>query len=141
MSWNDAIIDEFRDNRGTVTTMGFGDKLVLVHSTGARSGKPHVFPVAAIPRDGAWLIAASKAGAPTNPAWFHNLVAHPDVQIEVPDPSDPNGIRVVDVRAERLHGAARDEAYALFKAASPAFGEYETKAVPRVIPVFRLTPR
>jgi deazaflavin-dependent oxidoreductase (nitroreductase family) len=142
MGWNDGIIQEFRENRGYVETMGFGDRLVIVHSTGAKTGRPHEFPVAGLPDgDGARLIAASKAGAPDNPAWFHNLLAHPDVDVEMPDPSADNGIRTVAMHAERLHGMERDEAWERFKQASPGFASYEDKAAPRVIPIFRLTPR
>ncbi len=141
MGWNDGIIQEFRENRGHVETMGFGDALVIVHSTGARSGRPHEFPVAGLPDDGgARLIAASKAGAPDNPAWFHNLLVHPDVDVEVPDPSADNGIRTIAMRAERLEGSERDDAWERFKAASPGFASYEDKAAPRIIPVFRLRP-
>ena len=142
MGFNEDIIREFREHRGHVETMGFGDGLVIVRSTGSRSGRPHEFPVAGLPDgDGARLIAASKGGAPDNPAWFHNLVAHPDVEVEMPDPSADNGIRTVAMRAERLTGADRDAAWARFTAASPGFASYEAKAAPRVIPVFRLTPR
>lgn len=141
MGFNEDIIDEFRSNRGHVETMGFGDALVVVHSIGAKSGKLHEFPVAGLPDGDARLIAASKAGAPDNPAWFHNLVAHPDVDMEVPDPAAAEGIRTVAVHAERLTGAERDAAWERFKTASPAFASYEVKAAPRVIPVFRLAPR
>ena len=85
-NWNDSIINEFRENNGTVTQNGFGRRLILVHHIGAKSGQERVSPVAAIRQDDdTWLIAASKAGAPDNPAWFHNLRANPDVQIETPD--------------------------------------------------------
>ncbi len=141
LNWNDGIIEEFRANRGHVTTMGFGDRLVLVHSIGAKTGRTHVFPVAAIPDDGGWLIAASKAGAPDNPAWYHNLLAHPDVDVEVPDPNAADGIRTLAVHATELTGAQRDAAWERFTGASPAFADYATKAAPRVIPVLRLLPR
>ncbi len=143
MGFNEDIISEFRANRGHVETMGFGDRLVIVHSTGARTGRPHEFPVAGLPDgdDGSRLVAASKGGAPDNPAWFHNLLAHSDVDVEVLDASADNGIRTIPMRAERLEGAERDEAWERFKAASPGFASYEGKAAPRVIPVFRLTPR
>jgi deazaflavin-dependent oxidoreductase (nitroreductase family) len=136
--FNKQIIEEFRTHRGTVTTYGFGDRLVLVHSIGAKSGKPRIHPVMAIPDGDAWLIAGSKGGAPDNPSWFHNLVANPSVSVEVPDASADNGITTYDVEAEDLQGAARDEAWERFKAASPGFGTYEGKAAPRVIPVVRL---
>lgn len=141
MGFNDAIIEEFRANRGQVTAMGFGKALILVTSIGARSGRPHVFPAAGIPDGHSRLIAASKGGAPDNPAWFHNLLAHPDVEIEVPDDDAPEGIRTVPVHATRLEGAERDQAWERFKAQSSGFASYEAKAAPRIIPVFRLEPR
>lgn len=136
--FNQQIIDEFHANRGTVTTMGFGDRLVLVHSTGARSGAPRTNPLMGIPDGDGWLIAASKGGAPDHPDWYHNLLANPSASVEVPDASADGGIASYDVVAEDLQGSARDEAWDKFKAASPGFGEYEVNAAPRVIPVVRL---
>jgi deazaflavin-dependent oxidoreductase (nitroreductase family) len=133
--WNQKVIDEFRENGGTVQTMGFGRGLVLLHHTGARTGTERVSPVAAI-RDGddTWLVAASKAGAPDNPDWFHNLRAHPDVAIETPDDG------TVEVRAQVLAGDERDAAWARFTAMSEGFRSYEQKTT-RVIPVVALTRR
>ena len=133
--WNQNIIDEFRANDGTVTTMGFGRALVLLHHLGAKSGQERVAPVRAIRQDpDTWLVAASKGGAPDDPAWFHNLLAHPDVSIEVP------GEGTLSVRARNLEGAERDSGWAQFKAASPTFGEYEERTT-RVIPVLALARR
>jgi deazaflavin-dependent oxidoreductase (nitroreductase family) len=133
--WNQNIIDEFRANGGTVETAGFGRGLVLLHHRGAKTGEERVSPVAAIrASDDVWLIAASKGGAPTNPAWFHNLLAHPDVSIETPDDG------TVDVRAEQLVGAERDAAWERFKARSAGFRSYEAKTT-RVIPVLELRRR
>ncbi len=133
--WNQNIIDEFRANDGTVTTMGFGRALVLLHHLGAKSGQERVAPVRAIRQDpDTWLVAASKGGAPDNPAWFHNLLAHPDVSIEVP------GEGTLSVRARNLEGAERDSGWAQFMAASPTFGEYEERTT-RVIPVLALARR
>jgi deazaflavin-dependent oxidoreductase (nitroreductase family) len=133
--WNQQIIDEFRENDGTVTTMGFGRGLVLVHHRGAKSGTERVNPLATVREsDGAWLITASAGGADTNPDWYHNLLAHPDVSIETPDDG------TVDVRAEELAGAERDVAWERFKQMSDGFRQYEEKTS-RVIPVFRLTRR
>lgn len=133
--WNAQIIEEFRANGGTVETMGFGRRLVLLHHVGARSGTERIAPLAAIRHDDdTWLIAASKAGAPDNPAWFHNLKAHPEVSIETPDDG------VVEVRAEVLEGAERDEAWERFKQMSSGFADYEAKTT-RVIPVVALRRR
>ena len=136
--FNQQVIDEFRANRGTVTTMGFGDRLVLVHSVGARSGAERISPLMGIVDGDGWLVAASKAGAPDNPDWYHNLRAHRVASVEVKDDSAQDGIATYDVVAEDLQGSARDRAWDQFKAASPGFAEYEAKAAPRVIPVVRL---
>ena len=131
--WNLQIIDEFRANGGTVTTMGFGRGLVLVHHLGARSGEERINPVANLQDDdGSRLIAASAAGADKNPDWYHNLLAHPDVTIETPD-----GVEKVHVTD--LQGAERDAAWARFTESSEGFRSYEAKTS-RVIPVLRLTP-
>lgn len=136
--FNTRIVDEFRANGGAVGH-GFGTDLVLLHSIGAKSGTERVHPVMAL-RDGdGWLIAASKGGAPEHPAWFHNLVAHPDVDLEAPDLR--GGIDMVPVRATVLDGEARDAAWARFVDRSPAFGQYEERAGGRRIPVVRLAPR
>ncbi|WP_310526165.1 nitroreductase/quinone reductase family protein [Nocardioides sp.] len=139
--FNAQIIEEFHINRGTVTTMGFGDRLVLLHSVGARSGAPRVNPLMAIPDGDGWLVAASKGGAPESPDWYHNLLANPAASVEVPDASADSGIAAYDVVAEDLQGTARDEAWAKFTAAAPGFAAYETNAAPRVIPVVRLARR
>jgi deazaflavin-dependent oxidoreductase (nitroreductase family) len=133
--WNARVIEEFRRNGGTVETNGFGRRLVLLHHVGARSGQERVSPVAAIPTGtGSWWIAASKAGAPENPAWFHNLLAHPDVEIETPDHG------TVAVHATALEGEERDAAWQRFTEMSDGFRQYEQRTS-RVIPVVELTPR
>jgi deazaflavin-dependent oxidoreductase (nitroreductase family) len=131
--FNQQIIDEFRANGGTVETMGFGRSLVLVHALGAKSGQERINPVANILQpDGSRLIAASKGGAPDNPAWYHNLLAHPDVTIETPD-----GVEKVHVT--ELQGEERDAGWKQFTQMSDGFKSYESKT-DRVIPVLRLTP-
>lgn len=113
--------------------MGF-NALVLT-TVGAKSGARRTNPVGWFSgQDGSWLIVASAAGAARNPAWYHNIAAHPDeVQIEV------NG-RTIPVTAEQLHGAERDEAWQQITAAAPRFAQYEQKT-DRVLPVIRLEPR
>lgn len=129
--FNDSIIAEFRANGGTVAR--FGRSLVLLHHRGAKTGTERVTPVMSI-RDGdAWLIAASKAGADENPAWYHNLLAHPDVEIETADDG------IVRIRATELTGVERDAAWAKFTAVSTGFRSYEERTS-RVIPVLRLVP-
>ena len=132
--WNQQIIDEFRANGGTVETMGFGRGLVLVHNVGARSGVERINPVANIREaDGSRLIAASAAGAPQHPAWYHNLLAHPEVAIETPEGT-------VDVHASEVPESEHADAWRHFTDASPGFAEYEKNAG-RTIPVIRLSPR
>ena len=130
--YDDRVIAEFRANGGRVR--GFGSGLVLLHSTGARSGESRVGPVAAIVEGGSWLICASAAGAPRSPGWYFNLLANPDAAIETPQGS-------VDVHAIDLEGDERDAAFARFVERSPGFAQYERDASPRVIPVLRLEPR
>jgi deazaflavin-dependent oxidoreductase (nitroreductase family) len=137
VSFNDAIIDEFRANGGAVNR--FGSDLVLVHTVGARSGVERVHPLMGI-RDGeGWLIAASKGGAPEHPGWYHNLVAHPETVVEVPD--GQGGVATVPVTASVLQGAAHDAGWAQFVRRSRAFAEYDERSGSRRIPVVKLTPR
>ena len=131
--FNETIIAEFRANGGHVETAGFGDSLVLLHTTGARSGEARVNPLMAIATDDGWLVAASAAGAPRHPAWFHNLVAHPAARVEV------GTGEIVDVVATSLEGADYDAAWAAFTARSRAFESYAQRAGDREIPVVRLT--
>jgi len=132
--FNQRIIDEFRANGGTVETAGFGRSLVLLHHRGAHSGAGRVSPVMGIPSEAGWFVAASKGGAPENPAWFHNLLSSPDVTIETPDEGE------VAVHAVQLHGEDRDAAWALFTSRSPGFAEYERRTS-RTIPVLELRRR
>ena len=133
--WNQQIIDEFRANGGDVRTMGFGRGLVLLHHRGARTGVERISPLAGIRVDeDTWLLAASKGGAPENPAWFYNLLAHPDVEIETPDDG------TVPVHATQLVGDERDAGWARFTARSEGFRSYEQRTA-RTIPVVQLTRR
>lgn len=132
---NQGIINEFRTHHGTVTTADFGRRLILLHHIGAKSGTALVTPVMHVRADpDTWYVTASKGGAPQNPSWFYNLLAHPDIDIETPDDA------TVPVHVTQLHGAQRDQAYAQFKAMSPGFVQYELKTS-RVIPVLRLDRR
>lgn len=132
--WNQPIIDEFRASGGTVKTREYGRNLVLVHSIGAKSGEKRIAPVLAVRESpDAWIIVAAKGGAPENPAWYHNLRAHPNVDIEVPDEG------AIAVHVEELAGAAREQAMALFT----PFGGLEgvQSKTTRAIPVLRLSRR
>jgi deazaflavin-dependent oxidoreductase (nitroreductase family) len=129
---NALVIAEFRENHGNVS--GFeGTPLLLLRSVGARSGQERVNPITYLPDGDRFLVFASKAGADTNPDWYHNLKANPDARIEVGD-------ETVDVRAEELPRAERDEKYAEQAALYPGFADYEKKT-DRVIPVLALTRR
>jgi deazaflavin-dependent oxidoreductase (nitroreductase family) len=134
--FNSRVIEEFRAKGGEVTeAAGFGRSLVLVHHRGARTGTERVTPLVHVRvDDDTWLLAASKAGAPDNPDWYHNLKAHPEVSIETGDDG------VVDVRVEELLGDERDAAYERFTAMMPGFREYEQKTA-RTIPVLALHRR
>src|SRR5581483_2079613 len=99
--FNAKVIDEFRSNGGVVGGMFEGMPMLLLHHVGAKSGTERVTPLAYYDDDGRYVIFASKAGAPTNPAWYHNLLAHPDVRIEVGNDS-------LDVVASEATGAERE---------------------------------
>ncbi len=133
--FNQQIIEEFRANGGHVETMGFGDSLIILHSTGARTGNERVNPVMAIPTsDGGWLIAASKAGAPDNPLWYGNLKSHPEAVIEI-------GTETVEVTASEIPDDGYSAAWARFASRSGAFEQYAEKAGDRHIPVIKLSRR
>lgn len=131
--YNTQIIEEFRANHGKVGGNFEGAPLLLLHSVGAKSGQTRVSPMMYLPDGDRFLVFASKAGAPTNPAWYHNLKANPDATIEVGDDT-------IEVRAEELPRAERDEKYAEQAALYPGFADYEKKT-DRVIPVVALTRR
>jgi deazaflavin-dependent oxidoreductase (nitroreductase family) len=136
--FNAPIIEEFRANGGTVATMGFGDHLVLVHSLGAKSGLERVNPVLGIPEGDSWLVIASAAGSPKDPAWAYNLRAHPQVDIEVPA---EGGAKVVPVTVSELPDGEWPAAWKRFTDQSPGFLEYTKTAQGRRFPIFRLTRR
>jgi deazaflavin-dependent oxidoreductase (nitroreductase family) len=130
--FNTQIIDEFHANQGRVGGMFEGTALLLLRHTGAKSGKSRVNPLAYMSDDGRYVVFASKAGAPTNPDWYHNLIAHPEVTIEV-------GEDTIDAVASEATGEERDRLYSAQAERSPQFAEYEKKAG-RAIPVMVLTP-
>jgi deazaflavin-dependent oxidoreductase (nitroreductase family) len=131
--FNAKIIDEFHANEGRVGDMFEGMPLLLLHHTGAKSGQSRINPLAYQGDNGRYVIFASKAGAPTNPDWYHNLKAHPNVMIEV-------GTEKIDVLAEEATGDERDRLFRTQVERVPQFGEYEKKTDGRVIPVMILTP-
>jgi deazaflavin-dependent oxidoreductase (nitroreductase family) len=131
--FNAAIIEEFRANAGRVGGRFEGATLLLLHHQGAKSGRQYVNPVVYLPDGERYVIFASKAGAPTNPGWYHNLRAHPEVTIEV-------GAETIDATASVAEGSERDRLYDRQVGAMPRFAEYQA-ATERQIPVVVLTPR
>jgi deazaflavin-dependent oxidoreductase (nitroreductase family) len=130
--FNAQIIAEFRANEGRVGGGFGGVPLLLLHHTGAKSGKSRVNPLAYQSDGGRYVVFASKAGAPTNPDWYHNLKAHPNVTIEV-------GTDTIDVLASEATGEERERLFRAQAERVPQFADYE-KRTDRVIPVIVLTP-
>jgi deazaflavin-dependent oxidoreductase (nitroreductase family) len=128
--WNRAIIEEFRANGGKLGGNFAGAPVLLLTSTGAKSGQPRTSPMMYLPEGDRLYVFASKAGAPTNPDWYHNLVANPTATIEV-------GSERYEVKATPLTGAERDRVYAKQAGLYPGFKEYEEKTT-RTIPVVAL---
>lgn len=128
--WNAAIIEEFRANDGRVGGMFEGRSLLLLHHTGARTGTRRVTPLAYQDLVDGYAVFASKAGADTNPDWYHNVVANPGTEVEV-------GTETIRVRARVTSGAERDRIWSRQKRDYPQFEEYESKTS-RVIPVIVL---
>ena len=130
--FNAQIIEEFRANEGHVGGMFEGSSLLLLHHTGAKSGKGRINPLGYLSDDGRYVVFASKAGSPTNPDWYHNLKAQPNVTIEV-------ATDTIDVVASGATGEERVRLYRTQAERVPQFAEYE-KQTDRVIPVIVLTP-
>jgi deazaflavin-dependent oxidoreductase (nitroreductase family) len=131
--FNAKIIDEFHANEGRVGGPFEGSSLLLLHHTGAKSGASRVNPLVYLGDAGRYVVFASKAGAPANPGWYHNLKANPDVTIEV-------GTDTIDALAGEATGEERDRLYRTQVERQPQFAEYQAKT-DRVIPVMVLTPR
>ena len=130
VSGNSEIIDEFRANGGKVGGPFEGATLLLLHTSGAKSGKERINPVMTFDFDGKLLIVGSYAGADVDPAWLHNLRAHPDAHIEI-------GTDAYDVRARELPADERDAVYPRIVEQAPGFRGYQSKT-DRIIPVIEL---
>lgn len=128
--FNAQIIDEFRANAGVVGGPFEGATVLLLTTTGAKSGLKRVNPVVCRVEGDDVYVFASKAGAPTNPDWFHNLVANPSVTVEL-------GSETFVATAEVLDRGERDRVYADQASVNPGFAEYEAMT-DRIIPVVRL---
>lgn len=130
-AFNKSIIDEFRANDGKVGGQFEGANLLLLHTTGAKSGQPRVSPLAYFDIDGRLVIIGSFAGAPKDPAWVHNLRANPRARVEI-------GRDAFDVAAHELPADERAALFDKVTAAAPGFAEYQAKTS-RVIPLFELS--
>ena len=130
--WNKAIIEEFRANKGKVGGYFKNTPLLLLHTTGAKSGKARINPAAYIADDERLVVLASKGGAPTHPDWYYNLVTNPAVSVEV-------GTEQFQAQATVATEPERTKLFEKMVAVNPGFAEYEQKAAPRIIPVIILT--
>jgi deazaflavin-dependent oxidoreductase (nitroreductase family) len=128
--WNIQVIEEFRANDGRVGGQFDGAPLLLLHTVGAKTGQARVNPMMYLDLDGRRFVFASKAGADTDPDWFRNLVAHPEVNVEV-------GTETYTAQAKPVDRAERDRIYAEQARRYPGFADYEAKTT-RVIPVVEL---
>lgn len=129
--FNQQVIEEFRAHSGKVGGLFEGGRLLLLTTTGARSGNRHTIPVGYYPDgDGRVLVIASAGGSPRHPDWFHNLVAHPHVTVET-------GVFTYDAEAAVLNGSARDDAFARAVEADSGWADYQA-GTSRVIPVVAL---
>lgn len=129
--WNQKIIEEFRANQGKVGGPFENMNLLLLHTIGAKSGQPRINPVAYIKDGDQFVIAASKAGAPTHPDWYHNLVANAEVQVEV-------GADRFVAQTAVTDEPERTRLYNQMAANYPGFADYERKTS-RIIPIITLT--
>ena len=130
--WNSKIIEEFRTSGGKVGGQFAGAPLLLLHTVGARSGEPRVHPVVYQRVGDGYAVFASKGGAPENPAWYHNLRAHPRVRAEIGD-------ETVELVARVAGGDERERIWATQKEVMPGFAGYE-RSTSRQIPVVILEP-
>jgi deazaflavin-dependent oxidoreductase (nitroreductase family) len=131
--WNRQVVEQFRANNGEVGGMWEGRPLLLLTTTGAKSGQRRTSPVMYLREGERVFVFASKGGAPTNPDWYHNILAHPEVTVEL-------GGQTYQAHAKQVTGAERDSVYARWAAQYPQFREYQEKTT-RVIPVIELEPR
>ncbi|MFT4040709.1 MAG: nitroreductase family deazaflavin-dependent oxidoreductase [Thermomicrobiales bacterium] len=131
IAMNTHVIDEFRSNGGKVGGLFEGAPLLLVTTTGAKSGQKRVFPLVYTMDGDRYVIIASKGGAPTNPDWYHNIAAHPEVTIEVGTESFPG-------RAEIAAEPERTRIFDAHAEQQPQFHNYQRKT-DRVIPVITIT--
>jgi deazaflavin-dependent oxidoreductase (nitroreductase family) len=125
--WNKHIIEEFHANGGKVGGQFAGANLLLLHTLGARSNQPRINPLAYFKDGENYVIVASKGGAPNNPDWYYNILAHPEVTLEV-------GTEQLNARAIVPEGPERDRLFAEVVRQAPGFGKYQQNTT-RIIPV------
>jgi deazaflavin-dependent oxidoreductase (nitroreductase family) len=130
--WNQSIIEEFRANGGKVGGPFAGNTLLLLHTTGAKTGEPRINPLATIKDGDRYVVIASKGGAPTNPDWYYNVIANPVITIEA-------GIEEFQARAAVAEEPERTRLFEKMAAAMPGFTEYQRNTT-RILPVIVLTP-
>ena len=131
--YNRQLIEEFRTNRGKTGGPFEGRPLLLLTTTGAKSGARRTTPMMYIPDGERLLVIASNIGAPAHPAWYHNLVAHPDVTVEV-------GTETFEATAIVIEGTERDRLWSRIVASYPFFADHQAKTT-RQIPVIALSRR
>ncbi len=129
--FNQQVIEEFRANEGKVGGYFESQTVLLLHTTGAKSGLARINPVVTVKDGDRYVIVASKGGAPKHPDWYHNVVASSEVSVEV-------GIEQFDAIATITEEPERTELYSQMEATNPAFTEYKSKT-DRVIPVITLS--
>jgi len=128
--FNKKVIDEFRSSGGKVGGQFAGAPMIIVTHIGAKSGKSYTTPLVFSKDGDKCVIIASKAGAPNNPSWYHNLLAHPEVTVEI-------GADKFKAKASEVKGAERDRLFAAQAKMMPQFNDYAKKTA-RKIPVFTL---
>jgi deazaflavin-dependent oxidoreductase (nitroreductase family) len=130
--FNTKIIKEFRENGGVVGPPFEGASLLILHTTGAKSGAERLNPVVYKDLGGSYAVFASKGGAPSNPDWYYNILAHPQIEAEI-------GTQKVALKARVAGQQEREQIWVPWKTANPGFAEYEAKTT-REIPVIILDP-
>jgi len=131
--YNAQNIEEFRRNHGKVGGYFTGAPLLLIHTVGRHSGELRVNPLMYLKEGERYVVFASKGGADTHPDWYYNLMAHPDIQIEVGD-------ETIEVHADEVTGPDHDTIYERQSALYPQFADYQRKTK-RIIPVIALTKK
>ena len=122
----------YRNSKGKIWNKMLGMPVLLLTTTGRKSGQPRTTPLVYVRDDNDYIIAASKGGSDAHPAWYFNLEATPEVRVEIGD-------QAFAARVTITEGKERDQLYERFKSSGANFATYEQLA-PRTIPVVRLTP-